>query len=198
MLARSFAGFPVSREFFVRSTKSMKRSCLILVAMCIASILASAQMPPMPKPGPEQKKLDYFAGNWSLEGEMKPGPFGPGGKFTATEHNEWMEGGFFLVSHSEENSPMGKAKGLAIFGYNPEEKVYTYNGFNSMGEGEAAQGTLNGDTWTYTNEEKIEGKMIKGRFSITQLSATAYNFKFEMQPQGGQWATMMEGKATKK
>ena len=38
--------------------------------------------------------------------------------------------------------------------------------------------------------------MIKGRFTIKQLSPASYNFKYEMQP-GAEWATVMEGKATK-
>ena len=61
-----------------------------------------------PKPAPELKKLDYFAGTWTAEGEIKPGPLGPGGKFTGTNHVEWMDGGFFLVTHSEFNGAMGK------------------------------------------------------------------------------------------
>jgi len=30
------------------------------------------------------------------------------------------------------------------------------------------------------------------------LSATAYNFKFEMSPDGATWSTVLEGKDTKK
>ena len=105
------------------------------VAMLMLLVVGSAQTPPQtPKPGPELKKLDYFAGNWTLDGDMKPGPFGPGGKVSVTEHNEWMPGGFFLVTHSDGNTPMGKATGLAVFGYKPDEKAYTYQEYNSMGE----------------------------------------------------------------
>ncbi len=31
-------------------------------------------------PGPELKKLDYFVGNWTSEGDAKPGPMGPAAK----------------------------------------------------------------------------------------------------------------------
>ncbi len=82
-----------------------KTSAAILVAMLIIATFGFAQNPPQKPTPPEHKKLEYFAGNWTMEGDMKPSPFGPAGKFTATEHNEWMPGGFFLVSHSDENTP---------------------------------------------------------------------------------------------
>ena len=93
----------------------MKRASMILFAVLLSAALTStAQNPPqMPKPGPEQKNIGYFAGNWKVAGDVKPGPMGPGGKFTGTEHNEWMPGGFFLVSHTQGSSAMGKETGLA-------------------------------------------------------------------------------------
>jgi hypothetical protein len=39
-----------------------------------------------PAPAPELKKLDYFAGNWSVEANMKPSSYGPGGKTTSADH----------------------------------------------------------------------------------------------------------------
>ncbi len=176
-----------------------KRSWMFFLGVCLITAIASAQNPMQPpKPSAELKKLDYFAGTWKLDGETKPGPFGPGGKITGTEHNQWMDGNFFLVSHSEMKGAMGSGKGLAVFGYNPDEKVYTYHEFNSMGEADQAKGTLEGDTWTWTNESKMQDKTYKGRFTVKTESPTAYNFKFEMQPEGGDWATVMEGKATKR
>jgi hypothetical protein len=66
----------------------------------------------MPKPAPELKKVDYSAGTWIWEGDMRPGPMGPGGKMTMTEHNEWMDGGFFLTMDSEfKSAAMGSGSG---------------------------------------------------------------------------------------
>ena len=169
----------------------------ILLAILAVVTLASAQTPPMPKPGPEHAKLEYFAGTWTMEGDLKPSPWGPGGKFTGSDHNEWMSGNFFMVSHSDVHMPMGDAKGIAIFGYNTDENQYTYHAFNSMGEAESATGKLDGDNWLWTSHEKMGGHVISGRYSIKVASPTAYTFRFEMQPEGGDWATIMEGKATK-
>ena len=80
----------------------------------------------MSKPAPELKKLDYFAGTWSAEGEVKPGPMGAGGKFTGTNRVEWMDGGFFLVTHSDFNGALGKGMETAYMGYDSDEKVTLY------------------------------------------------------------------------
>jgi hypothetical protein len=169
----------------------------LLIALLFA-VFAAAQNPPAPpKPGPELKKLDYFTGTWRLSGNMQASPFGPAGKFTGTENNQWMPGGFFLLSHNDESMPGGKAKGLAIFGYDKETRAYTYQAYNSMGEAESARGTLEGNIWAWTSDMKWEGKAIHGRFTVKTTSPTAYDFKFEMAPEGGDWTTVMEGKATK-
>jgi len=39
---------------------------------------------------------------------------------------------------------------------------------------------------------------MRGRYIVKQLSPTSYTFKFEMAPEGGDFATVMEGKASKK
>src|ERR1035438_6993331 len=70
---------------------SMSLTCLFVIVFLAASALA--QMP--------MTKLDYLVGNWTTEGDMKPGPMGPGGKFTTTDQLQWMEGKFFLVMHSK-------------------------------------------------------------------------------------------------
>ncbi|MBZ5706132.1 MAG: DUF1579 domain-containing protein [Acidobacteriia bacterium] len=174
----------------------MRKTIGCLIACLLLGAFAAAQMGP-PTPAPELKKLDYFVGTWTLDGDMKPGPFGPGGKMTETEKVEWMQGNFFLVIHSDFKSAMGNGMGMAYMGYNPEDKVYTYDAFNSMGEAEHSKGTLSGDTWTWTSEDKMGGKIMKGRFTIKELSATSYSFKFEMAGEDGNYASMMEGKATK-
>ncbi len=152
----------------------------------------------MPKPAPELRKLEYFAGNWTWEGDMKPGPMGPGGKMIMTEDNKWMDGGFFLTMQSEFKSPaMGSGSGMAYMGYDAGNKVYTYDEFNSMGESQHSTGTVDGDTWTWIGEQHLGGHTMKTRFIMKALSATSYTFQFEMSPDGSNWSTVMDGKATK-
>jgi len=101
------------------------------------------------KPAPELAKLEYFVGTWAAEGEIEPGPMGAGGKFTGTNRVRWMDGGFFLVTQSEFLGPMGKGAETAYMGYDSDDKTYTYDSFNTLGEADHARGSLNGETWTW-------------------------------------------------
>jgi len=179
--------------------KALARLAGIVVSVVGFQLAAAAQAPPPMKPGPEHKRLEYFVGNWTGEGEMKPGPMGPGGKMTSTDSCEWFEGGFSVVCHSEGKSPMGPMKSIGILGYNPEEKVYTYYGVDNSGMtmSSVPHGTVQGNTWTYTDEGMMGGKKYKSRVTIKELSPTAYTFTMDMQGPDGKWAPMMESKMTK-
>jgi hypothetical protein len=173
----------------------MKR--LVLMA-AILVVVASSARSQTPAPAPELKKLDYFAGKWKMEGEVKPGPMGPGGKMTMTEEDSWMEGNFFLVSHSKFEAPgMGSGSGISFMGYNPDQKAFTYDEFNSMGEAEHSTGTVDGDTWTWLGDEKVGPQTMKGRYTMKITTPNSYSFKFEMSPDGTTWNTVMDGTATK-
>jgi hypothetical protein len=170
-----------------------------IMSAVLAGFTASAQAPmDMPKPAPELKKLDYLVGSWTMVGEMKPGPMGPGGKISGTDTWGWMQGNFFLVNHSKfEGGGMGAGSSTAFMGYDTDKKVYTYDEFNSMGEAVHSTGTVEGETWTWLNDAKVGPQMMKGRFTMVILSPTSYNFKFEILQDGTTWNTVMDGKATK-
>lgn len=172
----------------------MKNLGIILAAWIVLAVASTAQE--MPKPGPELKKLEMFAGSWTMEGDMKPGAMGPGGKTTQTEKCEWMEGGFFLVCHTDYKTTMGNGSGISVMGYSADDKAYTYREFNSWGEFTDAKGSLDGDTFVWTNDFK-EGNMMKGRFTMKVTSPTSYNFSYEASPDGTKWTLFMDGNATK-
>lgn len=168
---------------------------VFLILLFAVSVQAQVQTS---KPGPELKKLDFLAGTWTMDGDLKPSPMGPGGKVTGTDQIEWMDGGYFLVWHSKVTSKaMGNFSATAYMGYNANDRVYTYDDFNSMGEAEHSKGTVDGDTWTWAADEKMGGTTVKGRYTMKVLSPTAYSFKFEMSQDGTSWTTVMDGKSTK-
>ena len=178
----------------------MKRRFTTLTCMVVllGVALSARVQTETTRPAPELKKLDYFAGTWTTEGEIKPGPIGSGGKFTGTNRVQWMDGAFFLVTHSEFKGAMGKGAETSYMGYSGIDKMYTYDSFNTLGEADHAKGNLDGDTWTWQSETRMGSQTMKGRLTIKMLSATAYNFKFEMSPDGTTWNTVLEGKDTKK
>ncbi len=170
------------------------------VVVSLAGVqLAVAQTPPAPKPGPEHQRLGYFVGKWTTEGEMKPGPLGPGGKMSATDNCEWFEGRFAVICHSDGKNPTGPTKSIGLLSYSLEAKVYTYYGLDNtaMTMATVPKGTVKGDTWTYDDESVMGGQKVKSRVTIKELSPTAYTFKLELQGPDGKWAPAIEAKSTK-
>jgi hypothetical protein len=174
----------------------MKRTGMAFFIWALMGAAALAQAG-TPQPGPDQKKLDIFAGSWTLDGELKPGPMGAGGKISETQKCEWMDGGFFVVCHADFKSSMGNVSGLSVMGFSSEEKTYTYREFNSLGEFTESTGKVDGDSWTWTGEDKMGGMSMKGRFTMKFASTNSYNFTYEMSEDGAKWTTVMDGKATK-
>jgi hypothetical protein len=170
--------------------------CLV-VSMSGQRVLAAQAQPT--KPGPEHKRLGYFVGKWKTEGEMKPGPMGPGGKMTSTDTCEWFEGNYSVVCRYEGTGPMGPSKAMGIIGYNPEEKVYTYYAVDnsSMNMASVPKGTVKGNTWTYTDEGTMGGKKFKSRVIIKEVSPSSQTFVMEFQGEDGKWVPLMESRSTK-
>lgn len=174
------------------------RFVLVSFALLALSVVAVAQTPSqMPQPGPEQKRLEYFAGTWATEIEMKAGPMGSGGKMTSIDKSEMMPGGFFLVTHTEGSGSMGEMKELAVMGYDAESKKYTYDSYNNFGEAQHFKGTVEGDTWTWIGDLK-PGSPVKLRFIAKEVSPKQYTMRLEMMTvSGGNWVPVMSGRATK-
>jgi hypothetical protein len=167
----------------------------LLILTCVA-VLGQAPAGP-PKPGPEHQKLAYFVGKWASEGDTKPSPFGPAGKFTFTQTCKWFEGGFAVVCHTEGKMLGGTVKGLSVTSYDLGEKTYTYFETNTMGEDIFSRGMVEGDTWTWTNESKMDGKPVRGRFTLKQLSPDSATYKFELGSGDEPLKVIMEGKQTR-
>ena len=180
----------------------MRILCPALAACFVLASAPSLAQPPAaskPTPGPEQKRLGYFVGKWTTTGDMKPNPFMPGGKMTSSDVCEWFDGGFAVVCRSEGKGPMGPMKSLGILGYSQEEKAYTYYGLDNgpMAMASVPRGTVQAGTWTYDDESKMNGKKVRSRYVIKELSPTSYTFKWELQGDDGAWQTVMEGTSTR-
>jgi Protein of unknown function (DUF1579) len=176
----------------------MKTKTLALsLGLVAAAGAALAQAPEAPKPGPEHKALQYFVGKWTSEGELKPGPLGPGGKMTSQDSCEWFAGGFHVVCRGTGKMPSGSVTSLGVVGYNTEDKAYTFYGVDSMGMGDLSKGQKSGKTWTFTSKASMNGQPFHSRYTMTEISPTAYTFKWETSSDGTKWTNLMEGKSTK-
>jgi hypothetical protein len=170
-----------------------------VVLIVVAAAFAVAEEPAAPQPTAEHRALEAWTGSWSGKGEMKPGPFGPGGPMSWSEDCSWFEGGgFHVVCRTQGTSPMGPMKGLGIVGYNAEKKVYTHYGVDSTGWSGYSEGTRTGDTWTFQSKEMMGGMTYHSRFNMTMTSPTTMTFNWEMSEDGSKWTVMMDGTTSKK
>jgi hypothetical protein len=172
-------------------------------AACAASLLLSlpalAEEAKAPRPGPEHQKLGYFVGKWKGQGMTHENPFMPGGKFTSTDTCEWYEGRFAVVCRSSGKGPMGPTRSLGIMGYSAEEKAYLYYAVENgpMAMATVPKGTVEGDVWTYLDESKMDGKLVKSRYVMTLTGKDSYTFAWGIQGPDGTWKTLAEGKSTR-
>ena len=166
-----------------------------VMLICGLTSLLLAQAPPeRPKPGPEHKKLEYFLGTWKTEGEIKANEFLPAGKSVSTETYTLGPGGFYV----EVDRPEGQIpRTQGIMAYDSHAKVYTSYYANSAGLVGIGTGTANGNTWTWMVEDKVFGKAVKGRTTVTIKSASQLTSKYEMLDANGRYVTIVEGTSTK-
>jgi len=176
----------------------MKRTIVLIAVMAVcAGILLAQTPPPAPKPTAEHQKLAAFVGNWTFDGEMKPGPMGPGGKMTGTDNIQWL-GDFYVERRYQGTSPMGAMKGLEIIGYDVGKKAYTFSVFDSSGMMGVGTGKATGNNWEFTGTSSMMGKTTQDRCTLTMAADTkSMNIKCDMSMDGRTWMPAFEGKATK-
>jgi hypothetical protein len=178
-----------------KEKKMSIRSSVAVTLICGFTALSLAQAPPeRPKPGPEHKKLEYFLGTWRTEGEIKANKYLPAGKSVTTETYTLGAGGFYV----EFDRPEGQIpRTQGIMAYDSHAKVYTSFYANSAGLVGTGTGTVDGNAWTFMIEDKVFGRDVKGRTTITVKSASQFTIKYEMLDPNGRYVTITEGTATK-
>jgi hypothetical protein len=88
---------------------------LLLLVVCSATAMPAQAL--APEPGPEARKLHAAVGHWKYEGELKPGPLGPGGKYTGEMTCQMILGGFFLQCQVSGKEAGRESRLLEIDGY---------------------------------------------------------------------------------
>jgi hypothetical protein len=176
---------------------SMKFLSALLLVLTATFAMAQAAAAPM-GPTQEQQIMEYFVGDWSLQGTRKISPTSPPAEFTGKEQSAWTQGGYFVETHTDIHGPLGDVRSTRVMEYNPKDHVYLYNVYNSLGEHILAKGTLKGSVWTWTAEEKLNGVVVPARYTFNFVSKDSYTFKQEVQASpGGAWTTVMQGTATR-
>lgn len=144
----------------------------VLWSFLHSASLVHAQIQNRPKPGPEHKKLEVWAGGWAYEGSLKETPLGPGGKFSGRETNRWILDGLFLEAKAKDTGVYGGKEityeGLVIHWYDSATKTYREQAFDNDGFVSAGVETVSGNTWTGTGTATDS----KGNKTLTRNSTT--------------------------
>lgn len=177
------------------------RLCSVFVGILAAVCQVVVEAQTAPKPGPEHKRLEVWAGSWSTQGEVKPGnAYGvAAGKFMRTDRFQWVGDGFFLQLNREIKDPAGEVRHLSMIGYDPVARKYTWAWFD-LASGASASFTMtnNGNTWITTGGGTSRaGKPFQERCTSSFASPVLATFQCETSADGKTWSPAIEGKATK-
>jgi hypothetical protein len=152
---------------------------LTIVALSWLLLLSAgsvqAQTQERPKPGPEQKKLEVWVGEWKYEGSAKDSPLGPGGKFAGKQTARMILGGLFLETRWEDKGTYGGQEmilqGIDVQWYDALTKKYVDHAFDNDGSASTGVTTVNGNTWTsMSTRTDTKGKTFKVKGTSTLSS----------------------------
>jgi hypothetical protein len=156
-------------------------------------------------PGPEHKKLDSLAGDWTYTAKFWMAPGAPPMEMAGTTKYTWVMGGRFL--QEEVSGPaqggMPPFQGLGITGYDNITKKYVSTWIDSMGTGitpmtgeiDAAGKVL---TFHFEEFDPMTGKMAKARQVIHVGGHNHHELEFYKVMADGKEAKTGEIKATRK
>lgn len=139
--------------------------CLLMVA-AVSSLLTGCASPKHdmsdmkpPERAAELDKLDAFAGNWEYTMEMKMEGMEKPETYSGTSYATWECDRRLLVERVEgDMGEMGKFHGLAIYTWDPQDKVFRTFWFDNMGS--MHHGTMKYDEATKTWNTKGEGENL--------------------------------------
>ncbi len=100
-------------------------------------------------PGPEHKRLDIFIGKWINEGHTVATAEAPAVKILTSDVYEWMPGGFFVLHTAYGRIGDVGVGGTEIMRYDPTTGTYRSLLFDSQGNINEDELTVEGDTWTW-------------------------------------------------
>lgn len=148
----------------------------------------------MPRPNEHHQRLHRLVGSWTGSEELSPSSFGPGGAATGrfTMRAE-VDGFFVLQDYLEEKDGRIVYRGHGIFGWDDQQKNYTWYWVDSMGSAPAApsRGHWEGEALIF--EHTPVGDQ-RGRYTYQFTGDDILGFQIESSKDGGQtWTKFMEG-----
>lgn len=166
------------------------RKLLVVGLLAVGGGVLAVAQTPAPALGPEYQQLGYLVGVWKAGGQTKATPISAAGKFAATITCSKFAGGRNVVCNVEGKMGAEPYHEMAIFGYDPEAKLYTWYDIDSTGMNSFTHGSFEATTWIYTFDLKADGKPLKLRVRIKQLGPKRLENYADLSVDGGEWLPM--------
>lgn len=147
--------------------------------------------------GKEIQQLGRLIGAWNLEGDSKGSPFMPAGKMSATLDCQWFSGGTQILCLYDLVNPSGRVHEISMYGYDPGTKAYWCYDTDSTGLSSLGKVGLKDNSWTHVWDYKMDGKAVRMRLVLSNLTPNGCSWKNDVSVAGGPWACIVEGTATK-
>lgn len=169
---------------------------VVVLAVCLPTVAVGQG--PVLKPEPEYQLLGHWVGTWRMEGQQFHSPLGAAGKISVTLTCSVFSGGFHVVCNGDGTIGGGPYRELALFGYDPEERSYTWLAIDSTGMNGLARGSAKAGTWTFLFEMKTGGQPLKAKVTMVEQSPTVITVKTEVSVAGAPWLPHNDATLTKR
>jgi hypothetical protein len=143
----------------------------------------------------DHARLGVFIGKWNVVGEMTPSTLSPGGRFAGVHSGAWDFDGYFVVmrySGTDNGRPVSQ---IDLYGWDADNKRYTFDSFNNLGQHANFTGSVAGDTWTWSTERIASGTRLLMRMVQHFSTDGTLTWKIETSTDGAHWATAVTGQA---
>ena len=148
--------------------------------------------PKASKPDRALKRLDVLVGKWITEWRVKDGKKENPFQLIGTDTYEWLPGGFFLVHKVDvrmEDGPYQVTE--MIGGYDAKSKTYPMRSFDSQGNFQLMQASVNADgVWTFA------GETIRATLEVGD-DGNRLKAHWEQRSDGSKWQPWMDMRFTK-
>jgi len=147
--------------------------------------------------GAELKRLGDIVGRWEMDGTMRMDPKALAEPVAITLACDWFAGGRQIVyrySGTMANNPFEEVGQIV---YDPGTKTYSFFGIVSDGNSGPGKITIEPGTWVHTQETRMEGKPVRIRFTLANMSPAGGTWKYEVSIAGAPYALLGEGKYAK-
>ena len=128
----------------------MKRIMAAFAFFTLVSTLPLQAQTATPHPGPENRKLNIWLGNWTYEKETKATPLGPASKASGKMNGKPIYDGFFVQVSGERTGTTGTFSWFEIWAYDAVQKKHIWTGYGSDGDINSGTCIFNGRTVNYS------------------------------------------------